>query len=189
MTATHACRTRGTVPATRLDVDAGTDRTVESLVPEVYEQLRRRARRRIGRLGSASGLTATELVHEAYLRVASRKRACPSESEQLLFVLNRAMRDVLVEKLRSRACLKRGRGRLVELCPDQIRAPIEPEDARHLRLALGKLYRQQPDCARVVLLSYFDGLTHPEIAVRLGVSRATVERRWKLARQWLRRQL
>ena len=100
------------------------------------------------------------------------------------------MRDLIMEGARRRDSLKRG-GNYLRL-PVEVAelAAVDPkENVLDLDFALRKLEDESPDRAQVVVLSYFGGLTHPEIAEVLGLSRATVERRWSYARIWLRREL
>jgi RNA polymerase sigma factor (TIGR02999 family) len=157
------------------------------LLPLVYEELRHLARARIARLGRDQTLTPTELVHETYLRLAGRSRF--DGRRHFFFAASRAMRDYLVERARRKASLKRGGGyRLVPA--DDLAAIATPrEDLLDLERALARLERENSAAARVVALSYFGGLTHPEIAEVLGLSLATVERRWVYCRAWLRREL
>lgn len=160
------------------------------LLPRVYDELRHLASARMARWPPGQMLTPTELVHEAYLRVVRRKSAGFEGPRHLFFTVSRAMRDVLVEDARRTACLKRGGHYLrVESEGVEPAPPTPAEDHLDLERALEKLARQSPDGARVVLLSCFMGLTHPEIAETMGLSLATVERKWSRARSWLRREL
>jgi RNA polymerase sigma factor (TIGR02999 family) len=160
------------------------------LLPLVYDELRRLARARMARLGPGQTMTPTELVHEAYLRVTGGRRDTFEGRRHFFFVVSRAMRDLILEDARRKGSLKRGGNYLrlpVEIAELSVLNP--QEDMLDLELALKKLEHESPDRAQVVLLSYFGGLTHPEIAQVLGLSRATVERRWSYARIWLRREL
>jgi RNA polymerase sigma factor (TIGR02999 family) len=160
------------------------------LLPLVYDELRRLARSRMARLGPGQTLTPTELVHEAYLRVVDGKRDSFEGRRHFFFAVSRAMRDLLVEGARRRGSLKRG-GNYLRLPVDVAElTTVDPQESiLDLDFALRKLEQESPERAQVVLLSYFGGLTHPEIAEVLGLSRATVERRWTYARIWLRRAL
>ena len=160
------------------------------LLPLVYDELRRLARARMARLGPGQTLTPTELVHEAYLRVVDGKRDSFEGRRHFFFAVSRAMRDLLVEGARRRGSLKRG-GNYLRL-PVEVAelTTVDPQESiLDLDFALRKLERESPERAQVVVLSYFGGLTHPEIAEILGLSRATIERRWSYARIWLRREL
>jgi len=171
-------------------VARGESEAAARLLPLVYDELRRLARARMARLGPGQTLTPTELVHEAYLRVSGGKQDSFEGRRHFFFAVSRAMRDLIVEGARRRGSLKRGGSYLrlpVEVAELTIADP--QENVLDLDLALKKLERESPDRAQVVVLSYFGGLTHPEIAEVLGLSRATVERRWSYARTWLRREL
>jgi len=144
----------------------------------------------MARLGPGQTLTPTELVHEAYLRVVDGKRDSFEGRRHFFFAVSRAMRDLLVEGARRRGSLKRG-GNYMRL-PVEVAelTTVDPQESiLDLDFALRKLERESPERAQVVVLSYFGGLTHPEIAEILGLSRATIERRWSYARIWLRREL
>ena len=168
----------------------GERRAAEHLLPLIYNGLLKLARRRMERYGSREFQNPAELVHEGYLRAVKSQAASFEGCRHLFFVVNRTMQDLLVESVRRHAAGKRGGGlRSVEL--ETVEISVEPDRRELLDLdrALRKLARDNPGCARVVVLSYFFGLTHPEIASLLRLSRATVERRWKYARLWLRREL
>ncbi len=167
----------------------GDSQATAQLLAVVYDELRRLARARLAHLGPNESLTPTELVHEAYLRMVARPTSFEGR-RHFFFAASRAMRDILVENARRKASSKRGGGyRREEVDGEKIAVETPPEEILDLHLALEKLERESADRAQVVLLSYFGGLTHLEIAEVLGMSRATVERRWTYARSWLRREL
>jgi len=175
------------LPASTADDDS---RGVARLLPLVYDELRRLASAWMMTARRRAALTPTELVHEAYLRVTGCQAAGFEGRRHFFFAASRAMRDIMVENARRVASRKRG-GDLVrvELKEVETAPQAPPEDFLDLHRALAKLQRESPDHARVVLLSCFDGRTHPEIAEMMGLSVATVERRWSDARAWLRREL
>ncbi len=168
----------------------GDSQAAANLLPLVYEELRRLARARMARLRPGQTLTPTALVHEAYLRVVGRKTAGFEGRRHFFFAASRAMRDIMVENARRKASLKHGGDSLrIEFEGASMALQVPPVDLLDLERAIDKLERERPERARVVLLSYFGGLTHPEIAEVMGLSLATVERRWSYARAWLRREL
>jgi RNA polymerase sigma factor (TIGR02999 family) len=170
------------------DTAGGDERAAARLLPLVYEELRRLARARLARHGPDQTLTPTELVHETYLRLAGRRDGFEGRSH-FFFAASRAMRDYMVERVRRKASLKRGGAYSRVPAADHVAIAAPREDLLDLERALSKLERESPAASRVVVLSYFGGLTHPEIAEVLGLSRATVERRWVYCRAWLRREL
>jgi RNA polymerase sigma factor (TIGR02999 family) len=160
------------------------------LLPQVYEELCMLSRARIARLGPRQALSPIELVHEAYLRVATGHDDRFEGRRHFFFAVSRAMHDILVEGVRRDESLKRG-GEYVVLSGAAADLASEGSGERVLELALAlrKLARKSAESAHVVLLCYFAGLTHAQIATVLGLSLATVERRCRFSREWLRREL
>jgi RNA polymerase sigma factor (TIGR02999 family) len=160
------------------------------LLPIVYERLRGLARSRMAGLSAGQTLQPTALVHEAYLRLVGRESPEFENRRHFFFAASRAMRDILVEDARRKASLKRG-GDVRHLDADDVALPIEPpsDDVIDLARALARLEKEDPERAEVVMLRYFAGLSNQETSEVLGVSRSTVERRWRYARAWLRREL
>ena len=160
------------------------------LLPLVYNELRSLAKVRLARLGPGQTLSPTDLVHETYLRVATGSRETFEGRRHFFFAASRAMRDIMVESARRKATLKRGGSYdLVTTATGELSVLAPRDNLLDLDRALKKLESVSRERAQVVLLSYFGGLTHPEIAAVLGLSLATVERRWSYSRAWLRREL
>lgn len=167
---------------------AGDHAALDRLVPLVYAELRRLARGQLRRDPAAHSVEPTVLVHEAYLRLLGA-RVDWRDRTHFLSVAARVMRRILVERARARRALKRGGGEL-RVTLSSAAAPAEsPVDMLDLDAALERLHEFDDRQARVVELSYFGGLTHPEIADLLEISEATVERDLRHARAWLRREL
>jgi RNA polymerase sigma factor (TIGR02999 family) len=162
----------------------------EDLVPLVYAELRRQARRALRREGEGHTLQATALVHEAWLRLDGQHDARWESRTQFLAVAAQMMRRVLVDHARTRRALKRGGGGTQVTLGDAIHASApDAVDVLALDDALARLAIMDPRKARLVELRYFAGLSIPETASALGVSLATVGREWAVARMWLRREL
>ena len=168
--------------------DAGAS---EALVPLVYAELRRQARRTLRREGEGHTLQATALVHEAWLRLDAQHDAHWESRTQFLAVAAQMMRRVLVDHARTRRALKRGGGGTQVTLGDAQHAAAAPDAVDVLALddALARLAILDPRKARLVELRYFAGLSIPEAAEALGISLATVGREWAVARMWLRREL
>ncbi len=168
---------------------AGDDDARERLLPLVYEDLRVAARRHLSGEGRQHTLSATGLVHEAYLRLVDQRQASFESRAQFFAAASTVMRRVLVDHARRKRAAKRGGGqRALTLAPD---LPGEGRDVDVLALddALAELARLDPRAARVIELRFFGGLSVEETAAVLEVSRATVEREWTAARAWLYRTL
>ena len=170
---------------------AGDAGAMDALVPLVYTELRRQARRALRREREGHTLQATALVHEAWLRLDGQHDARWESRTQFLAVAAKTMRRVLVDHARARHALKRGSGATQVTLGDADNAAAARDEVDVLALddALARLAILDPRKARLVELRYFAGMSIPEAAAALGVSLATVGREWAVARMWLRREL
>ncbi len=162
----------------------------DRLVPLVYNELRRLAQRYMRQERPGQTLQATALVHEAFMRLAGAG-APWKDHRHFLAIAARAMRQILVERARARGAQKRW-GDLERVSLVESLAGGGPQDDAMLPAldeALERLERIDPEQARIVELRYFAGLTVEEAADALGISPATLKRRWALARAWLFREL
>jgi RNA polymerase sigma-70 factor (ECF subfamily) len=162
---------------------------IDVLAPAVYDELRRLAAALMRRERPGQTLQPTGLVHEAYLRLA-RAGAPWTDQKHFIGIAGRSMRQILVERARSRGAQKRWAGLDRVTLTDTIAAAAR-EDAMlpALDAALTRLETLDPEYARIVELRYFMGLSVDETAEALGVSPATLKRRWAMARAWLLREL
>ena len=170
-------------------LESGDGGAVEELMPVVYDELRRLARHYV-RQERAQSVQATELVHEAYLRLAGDRPQRWQGRTHFLAIAAIGMRRVLVERARARGAAKRGGDRVQVTLDDALVAgPGANIDLLALDHALSTLAGLDARQARIVELRFFGGLTVEETAGTLGVSPATVKRDWTLARAWLKREL
>jgi RNA polymerase sigma factor (TIGR02999 family) len=169
---------------------SGGDRQVfDALLPHVYAELKRLARAaRAGKAGQT--LSTTALVHEAYLKLVPSAGSDWQGRAHFFGVAARAMRQLLVDAARQRARAKHGGGmRPVTLDAGAHAAPVRAEELLALDEALDRLAALDARQARVVEHRFFAGLTAQETAEVLGVSVPTIERDWRAARAWLRREM
>lgn len=161
----------------------------EELLPLVYDELRRLAHRFLASGGRGHTLQPTALVHEAFLRLHSGDREVSYESRLHFYrVAARAMRGVLVNHAEAKRAVKRGgSGRRLTLADVDPRSEDDALDVLALDEALTQLAEASEDLARIVELRFFAGLTIGETADAMDLSTATVERRWRVARAYLRR--
>jgi RNA polymerase sigma factor (TIGR02999 family) len=162
------------------------------LIATVYEDLRRLAAQKMARESPGHTLSATALVHEAYLRVASDETGVRWENRShFYFAAAEAMRRILIDRARRKNALRHGAG--AEHDPlDSITAPAAPQRADDLLAlddALQKFAVQDERKAKLVELRFFAGLTSGEAAEVLGISKPTADRDWIFARAWLLREL
>jgi RNA polymerase sigma-70 factor, ECF subfamily len=173
---------------------SGGDRgAFDELVPVVYGELRRIARRALANERSAHTLQPTALVHEAFLRLVDERAMTWQNRAHFFAVAAGVLRRILVDHARRRLAQKRGGGAVVsggsawiELAAGEA---VSAEEVLALDAALAELARLDPERSRVVELRYFAGLTVEETAASLGVSTATVKRDWAAARAFLHREM
>ena len=168
----------------------GDQAAFEQLVPLIYEELRRLARRYMARERAGHTLQTTALVNEAYLRLIDAQRVHWQNRAHFFAVSAQVMRRILVDFARARRNLKRGGGAAqVSLDEALVVSPERGADLLALDEALCRLADLSPRQSRVVELRYFGGLNEEEVAEVLKVSPRTVRSDWSLARAWLRREL
>ena len=161
----------------------------EALMPVVYTELRRLAGRYIRR-EQANSVQATELVHEAYLRLLKDKNPHFNDRTHFLAIAAICMRRLLVERARARKAAKRGGDQVqVTLNEGLMASAGQSVDLIAVDEALGALTVFDPEGARLVELRFFGGLTVEETAKAMGISPATVKRRWTIAKAWLMREV
>lgn len=167
---------------------SGDGDAAEAAYAAVYQELRSLARRQLRRRPGA--LDATELVHEAYLKISQGQSEEIADRGHFLCLAARVMRQVLVDEARTRMRLKRGGGAEAQTL-DESHAVGEAHAERVLAVdqALGRLADDDPRLPVVVECKFFAGLTEPEAAEAMGVSERTVRRLWNRARELLRDQL
>ena len=169
----------------------GDEEALAALLPLVYDELRRLAAGYMRRERPGQTLQATALVHDAYLRLLRDSHLSWQNRAHFFGIAARSMRQILIERARTRGAAKRGGSRIrVTFEPGLIAAAQAPElDLEALDEALTRLAAIDAELARVVEVRFFGGLSIEETAEALGVSPATVKRRWTLAKAWLAREL
>lgn len=178
-------------------LNQGEGAAYDELVPLVYRELRRRARRYLSGQAAGHTLQPTALVHEAFIKLAGGGNGGDAgwrDSRHFYNAAAEVMRQILVSHARGKRALKRGGAggrRELEAPVDQL--PAHPEgvgpdgpDWEALDLALAELATRDERRYRVAMLRYFAGLTDAQVAAALGVSEKTVERDWATARAFLR---
>jgi RNA polymerase sigma factor (TIGR02999 family) len=167
-------------------IHQGNPQAAEQLLPLVYDELRKLAAARIAAEAPGNTLSATALVHEAYLRMVGDQQF--DGRGHFFAAAAEAMRRILVDRARRKAAVRNGGGRArLELQPELTAAPEVHEDLIALDEALRQLETEDPRKAELVKLRYFAGLTLAEAAFTLGLPERTAGRHWTYARAWLRR--
>jgi RNA polymerase sigma factor (TIGR02999 family) len=165
---------------------SGDTEALDRLMPLVYDELRKLARHYLHQQGPHFTLQPTALVNEAYLRLVQQPQVDFQSRAQFYGLAAKLIRDLLVDDTRRRLAEKRG-GEAVRVSLTHAEALIEQTEIDVLALdeALQKLAALKPQHSRIVELRFFGGLTIAETAAVLGVSHATIERDWSVARAWL----
>ena len=171
----------------------GDTAALDRLVPLLYDDLRRVARRHLRRERPGHTLQATALVHEVFLRLADVDRMTVKSRTHFFALSARLMRQILVDHARRQRAGKRGGGATV-ISLTEAAGAADPTsrsgvDVLALDEALDALSSFDVQQCRVVELRFFAGLNIPEAADALGVSTATVEREWAMAKAWLHQRL
>ena len=171
-------------------IEGGDAGAADDLLPLVYDQLRRIARQHMAQERVDHTLQATALVHEAYLRLVGPRRVPWKNKAHFYVAAAQAMRHILLDHAKARAREKRGGGRRrVPLSVADVAESWNLEETLSLDDALRRLVDRDPGIGEVVRLRFFAGLSIEETAEVLGVSKATVKRRWEFGRTWLYREL
>jgi RNA polymerase sigma factor (TIGR02999 family) len=164
---------------------------IDRMIESVYGELHRLADGYVRR-EQARSVRATELINEAYLRLAARPLPQWQDKNHFVAMAAIAMRRLLVERARARHAVKRG-GVQAQVTLDETMlhdgGATPMMDLIALDRALEALARRDPEQARIVELRYFGGLSIEETAAALDSSPATVKRHWTIARAWLLREL
>ena len=168
----------------------GDPNALNQLMPLVYTELYRIARRVWNQHQKNQTLQPTALINEAYLKLAGAESATFQDRCHFFAVASTAMRQILVNHAKARLSEKRGGGR-VDIPLDEVQRAVnqEAEEIVALHEALEALQTVDPRKSKVVEMRYFGGLSIEETAEALGVSVGTVNRDWRLARSWLIREM
>lgn len=169
---------------------AGSEVALDELMPIVYDELRTMAKRYMSGQNPGHTFQTTELIHEAYVKLACGETKSWKNRSHFFGVAALAMRHILVNYARSKQSLKRG-GDLqkVTLEENSSVSTDKVDEIVALDNALTELAALDHRTSRVVELKFFGGLTNEQTAEVLRVSRETVKREWQFARSWLLREI
>lgn len=162
----------------------------QQLFQVLYDELHRMARRELARNGGCDALSATTLLHEAFLNMSGRVKIAFPDRAHFMAYASRAMRGLIIDYVRSRRAQKRG-GELAftSLNTDIAEKASEPDELAKIGDALDDLAAVDAELAQLADLKFFCGFSIAEIAKLRGVSKRTVERDWEKARLYLHRVL
>lgn len=170
-------------------IQEGDPEGVDQLFPLVYDTLVNIARNRLIKFDRAHGLSSTDLVHEAYIKLINQKATSWRSRTHFFAIGSKVMRQIAVDRARMNLTQKRGGGvPHVSLVGEQ----LSSQDDSHvvaLEQALKRLEEIDPKQAKIVELRFFGGMTVEEVAEAIGMSKRWVEAEWTMIRAWLRKEL
>ena len=170
-------------------VHAGDPQALDTVIPLVYEELKRLAAGHLRREGKARPLDTTALVHEAFLRLAHGQHPSYESRSHFYGIASRLMRQILVDLARARATAKRSSRQEVAMT-DIADLGRQPDDTLLVMDdALNRLARTDPLKVQLIEMRYFGGMTAEESAALLSLSVHVVRRELRLAQAWLHKEL
>jgi RNA polymerase sigma factor (TIGR02999 family) len=162
----------------------------DALFAALYSELHRLARRELARQGVPLGLSATTLLHQAYLDMAEREGPAFPDRARFMGYAARVMRGLIIDHARNRQAQKRGGlFEITSLTADMLENPVDYVELERIGEALDQLGKMEPSLAEIVDLKFFCGFSFSEIAAMRSVSERTVQRNWEKARIYLHRNL
>ena len=158
----------------------------EALFAALYGELHRLARRELARSGSLVTLSATTLLHEAYLDISGREGSMFPDRARFMGYAARVMRGLIIDYARNRQAVKRGgRFEITSLGTEIGESIADSGELEKIGEALDELTTVDPELAQIVDLKFFCGFSFVEIAAMRGVSERTIQRGWEKARLYL----
>ena len=167
------------------------ERYADTLLPLVYDELRRLAAAQMAQKPSGCTLQPTALVHEAWIRLGGSQQPDWQNRAHFFAAAAEAMRNILIDRARRRGALRHGGGQ-VHVALDDVEIAVDSDEDNNLLAisdAIDKLAVEHPRMAQFVKLRFFAGLEITQAALAMGISRSTANRWWLFARTWLYRQL
>ena len=168
----------------------GDKEALDSLLPLVYEELRKQAARYLRHERVGHTLQTTALIHEAYLKLVDQKNVHWQNRAHFFGIAAQLMRRILVDHARTKKRAKRGGSDIrVSFNDANVMGQARDLDIVALDEALSRLAEVDPQQSRIVELRFFSGLTVEETAEVMSISPATVKRDWSMAKAWLHREI
>lgn len=172
------------------DLRLGSREAIDRLIPLLYSELRQIAHRHLSARREGATLNTTALVNEAYLKLVDQSRAQWNDRVHFLALAALAMKQILMDRAKARASLKRGGNRIrVTLDDEMLHVDEMPDALLQITDAIDRVAAIDARLARIVDYRFFGGLANQEIAAALGITERTVERDWIKARMLLREML
>lgn len=169
--------------------ERGDNSAADALFSVLYSELRRLAKRELARHGSPMSLSATTLLHNAYIEMAGKDGASFPDRNRFMGYAARVMRGLIIDHARSRRAQKRGGQFEITSLGAEIESAVDDQKLSRISQALDELAKAEPALAEIVDLKFFCGFSFAEIAAMRDISERTVQRQWEKARIYLHRSI
>jgi RNA polymerase sigma factor (TIGR02999 family) len=160
----------------------------DTLFSALYAELHRVAKRELARQGAQISLSASTLLHEAYIEMAAQDGVFPDRARFMAYA-SRVMRCLIIDHARSRSAQKRGGHFHITSTPSALEEAVDERELTQIGEALDELARADALLAEIVDLKFFCGFTFAEIAALKSVSERTAQRQWDKARIYLHKKI
>lgn len=170
-------------------VERGSKEAADALFDALYSELRRLAKRELARHGAPISLSATTLLHKAYIEVAGRDGTCFPDRNRFMGYAARVMRGLIIDHARSRQAQKRGGQFEITSLGAETKNSVDEQKLTRISEALDELGQAEAALAEIVDLKFFCGFSFAEIAAMRNISERTVQRQWEKARIYLHRNI
>ena len=167
----------------------GSKPAADALFSALYSELRRLAKRELARQGVPVSLSATTLLHKAYIEIAGRDGTSSPDRNRFMGYAARVMRGLIIDHARSRCAQKRGGQFEITSLGNEIPNAADSRELARISETLDELAKAEPALAELVDLKFFCGFSFAEIAAMRGVSERTVQRQWEKARIYIHRSI
>lgn len=161
----------------------------DTLFSALYSELRRLAKYELGRHGAPMSLSATTLLHQAYIEMSGNNRTSFADCKRFMGYAARVMRGLIIDHARSRSAQKRGGQFEITSLEAEIENAVDEHKLVQISQGLDELAKADPVLAEIVDLKFFCGFSFAEIAAMRDVSERTVQRQWEKARIYLHRSI
>jgi RNA polymerase sigma factor (TIGR02999 family) len=168
---------------------SGSKPAADALFSALYSELRRLAKYQLARHGAPMSLSASTLLHNAYIEIAGQDGAVFPDRNRFMTYAARVMRGLIIDHARNRRAQKRGGQFEITSLGVEIEDPADDRKLARISEALDELAKAESTLAEIVDLKFFCGFSFAEIAAMRDVSERTVQRQWEKARIYLHRSI
>jgi RNA polymerase sigma factor (TIGR02999 family) len=169
--------------------ERGDQSAADALFSTLYSELHRVAKRELARQGGPATLSATTLLHQAYIEMADKDGLSFPDRARFMAYASRVMRGLIIDYARSRSAQKRGGLFHITSTSRALEHAADDRDLAQIGEALEELAKAEPPLAEIVDLKFFCGFTFAEIAAMKNISERTAQRQWEKARIYLHRRV